>query len=544
MGLADNEKARNSRDHTALSDQKYPLTMKPTATLKLSTRLNIGFSLIIALGVLIALLATAKMRGLAQDLDVMANQRMVQMRLFVQLKDNLNTSALNLRNIMLNADTERHRTFKAVIDKLAAENQRLLSELTAHIDNEKGKDLLRAIKESGEGYEVAAGKALQLALQLDAAGADKALFAGREKRLAMFRAVDESIQLQFDSASTMSQDGARTATANAWLVSGLALAMTLLGAIVTWRIAAYLSSALGAEPVQLSSAAKRLAAGDLSTPIELRSGDRTSSMAALKEAQQSLIDIVSRVRANSESVATASAEIAQGNSDLSQRTEEQASALQQTAATRDELGVTVRNNADNAREANQLAVGASEIAARGGAVVAEVVHTMQGISESSRKIGDIISVIDGIAFQTNILALNAAVEAARAGEQGRGFAVVAGEVRGLAQRTAEAAKEVKSLIGASSERVELGTGLVDRAGQTMEEVVKAISRVTHIVGEISSASGEQSSGVSQVGDAISQMDHVTQQNAALVEQSAAAADSLKGQAEQLVQAVSVFRLAA
>jgi methyl-accepting chemotaxis protein len=258
--------------------------------------------------------------------------------------------------------------------------------------------------------------------------------------------------------------------------------------------------------------------------------------------QASLMSVVSNVRANSESVATASAQIAQGNQDLSQRTEEQASALQETAASMEQLSSTVKQNADNARQANQLAQGATGVAVKGGEVVSQVVTTMKGINDSSKKIADIISVIDGIAFQTNILALNAAVEAARAGEQGRGFAVVASEVRNLAGRSAEAAKEIKQLITASVERVEHGTALVDQAGETMTEVVGAIQRVTDIMGEISAASIEQSAGVSQVGEAVSQMDQVTQQNAALVEESAAAAESLKSQARALVQAVAFFNL--
>ena len=300
---------------------------------------------------------------------------------------------------------------------------------------------------------------------------------------------------------------------------------------------------LGGEPGEAAALAQRVAAGDLSTPIELKSGDISSLMAQLKAMQESLAKMVAEVRGNAESVATASAQIAQGNLDLSQRTEQQASALQQTAATMEELGTTVRQNADNAQQANQLAQGASSVAIKGGEVVGQVVETMKGISESSRRIADIIGTIDGIAFQTNILALNAAVEAARAGEQGRGFAVVASEVRSLAQRSAEAAKEIKSLISASTERVDHGTALVDQAGQTMNEVVASIRRVTDIVGEISSASSEQSNGIAQVGQAVSQMDQATQQNAALVEESAAAAESLKGQAGTLVQVVSGFKLA-
>jgi methyl-accepting chemotaxis protein-1 (serine sensor receptor) len=323
----------------------------------------------------------------------------------------------------------------------------------------------------------------------------------------------------------------------------LACAFALVAAVVAGVfIVRRLSRALGAEPADLSVAAQKVAGGDLSPVTGAAQAPAGSVLASLGAMQGSLAAIVQQVREVSDSIATGSSEIATGNADLSQRTEEQASALQQTAATMDELGNTVRHNAANAEQANQLALGASSVAAKGGDVVSEVVSTMKGINESSKKISDIIGVIDGIAFQTNILALNAAVEAARAGEQGRGFAVVAGEVRNLAQRSAQAAREIKTLISTSVEQVEQGSALVDRAGQTMEEVVGAIRRVSDIVGEISSASSEQSTGVGQVGEAVSQMDQVTQQNAALVEESAAAAESLRNQADQLVQAVAVFSL--
>jgi methyl-accepting chemotaxis protein len=299
---------------------------------------------------------------------------------------------------------------------------------------------------------------------------------------------------------------------------------------------------LGAEPRDAAEAVNAVARGELNAPITVRTGDTASLMAALASMRDSLVGVVTEVRSNSEAVATASAQIAQGNQDLSNRTEQQASALQETAATMEELSSTVRNNTDSARQANQLAQSASAVAQQGGEVVSKVVITMKDINESSRKIGDIISVIDGIAFQTNILALNAAVEAARAGEQGRGFAVVASEVRNLAQRSAEAAKEIKSLIVSSVERVDQGTALVDQAGKTMDEIVGSIQRVTGIVAEISAASVEQNTGVQQVGDAVNQMDAATQQNAALVEESAAAAESLKTQAQHLVKAVAVFKL--
>ena len=321
------------------------------------------------------------------------------------------------------------------------------------------------------------------------------------------------------------------------------LAATLvLGFVLAWAITRRLIAQLGGEPHVAAEVARAVAEGDLSTAIHVKPGDTDSLMARLQTMQRGLAQAVSAVRQGSENVAISSAQIAQGNQDLSTRTEHQASSLQETAATMDQLGSTVRNNADNAKQANQLALGASTVAVEGGEVVGQVVDTMKDINHSSKKIADIITVIDGIAFQTNILALNAAVEAARAGEQGRGFAVVAGEVRSLAQRSAEAAKEIKTLIGASVERVERGSALVDRAGQTMQEIVTAIRRVSDIVGEISSASVEQNSGVQQVGQAVTEMDQATQQNAALVEQSAAAAESLKQQAQQLVQAVAVFKL--
>ncbi len=314
----------------------------------------------------------------------------------------------------------------------------------------------------------------------------------------------------------------------------------VLGVLLSWAITRSITA-----PIKRAvTVAQTVAAGDLTSHIEVSSSDETGQLLlALKDMNHKLVGIVSHVRQSSDSIATGSAQIATGNADLSQRTEEQASTLQQTAASMEQLTATVKQNSDTAHQANQLATSASAAAAQGGVVVGQVVGTMQDITASSKKIADIIGVIDGIAFQTNILALNAAVEAARAGEQGRGFAVVASEVRSLAQRSAGAAKDIKTLIGESVENVEAGSRLADDAGKSMDDIVSQVRRVTDLIAEISAASVEQTQGIGQVGDAVNQLDQVTQQNAALVEESAAAAESLRHQAANLAEVVGVFKLA-
>ena len=351
--------------------------------------------------------------------------------------------------------------------------------------------------------------------------------------------VGKNVDINIDGADK-STAAAAVSYQQALMVSGSVIVIAvLMGAVLAVAVTRSIT-----QPLSTGVAvAEAVAQGDLTSKFDIQGRDEPADLLrALQHMNDRLVDIVGQVRLSSDSIATGSAEIATGNADLSQRTEQQASNLEETAASMEELNSTVKTNADTALQANRLASEATHAAEQGGAVVGRVVATMQDISASSKKISDIIGVIDGIAFQTNILALNAAVEAARAGEQGRGFAVVASEVRSLASRSAEAAKEIKTLIGASVEKVEVGTTLVDEAGQSMEGIVNQVKRVSLLINEISSASMEQSSGISQIGDAVNQLDQVTQQNAALVEESAAAADSLKNQSQRLAELVSVFKI--
>lgn len=397
-------------------------------------------------------------------------------------------------------------------------------------------DLQKEIATAREAY--VAGLAVYKSSGFEAEAGDKAVRGKDRKATETLAALRQALSRQEEEAAAEANALARVATQAAIGAMIAITAVSLAGAIwLSRRITTPLQGAV--------AIAERVAHGDLSQDILVEGDDEVSQLqAALKFMQTHLANLVTHVREGSEGVATASAQIASGNSDLSSRTESQASALQETAASMEQLGATVRQNADSAAQANQLAQNASEVAVAGGDVVDQVVQNMKGINEASSRIAEITSVIDGIAFQTNILALNAAVEAARAGEQGRGFAVVAGEVRTLAQRAAQAAKEIKTLINASVERVQRGTELADQAGATMSSVVTAIRRVTDIAGEISSASAEQSTGVAQVGEAVTQMDHATQQNAALVEEMAAAAISMKTQAAELLNVVSSFKVAA
>jgi len=516
--------------------------------LSVKKQLSLAFGALAVLVLLVSLLAlrglsgandrfagyvngAAERESLAVDVRIAANRRAIAERNLVLVKTDADREAE--RVVATKAHETLHASLKSLKDAVA----------TAADVTERDRTLVAAIDKIETAYTPVALEIVKLAMdgKHDEA-VEKMNTECRPMLVALLTAAREYIDYSKEQAKhDVAAAAAAYATQRAMLLALSAMA-TLMAAALGWLITSRLTTALGAEPAQLSDTAQRVARGDLSPAKGADAAPAGSVLASMGAMQRQLVDLIGQVRTSADSIATASAQIAQGNNDLSSRTEEQASALEQTAASMEELGATVKQNADNARQANQLSQGASEVAVKGGQVVAQVVGTMKDINDSSKKIVDIISVIDGIAFQTNILALNAAVEAARAGEQGRGFAVVASEVRSLAGRSAEAAKEIKSLISTSVERVEQGTTLVDQAGATMTEIVTAIKRVTDIMGEISAASTEQSAGVSQVGEAVTQMDKATQQNAALVEESAAAAESLKTQAEAMVQAVAVFTL--
>jgi len=474
----------------------------------------------------------AERENLATDVRIFANRRAIGVRDMVLVKTAADRESAKTMAVKANEDLQV--SLKALKDALAG-----AADATEH-----DRALVAAIDKVESQYGPVAVAIVGLAAsgKIDEA-VDKMNIECRPLLASLLAATKDYITYSQAQAKLNVAASAAAYASQRTMMLGISAFAVAVAVVLGWLITRRLVTALGAEPADLSDAAQRVAQGDLSPLRGADDAAEGSVLASMGKMQGQLVGLISQVRTSADSIATASAQIAQGNNDLSSRTEEQASALEETAASMEELSATVKQNADSARQANQLAQGASAVAIKGGDVVGQVVQTMKGINDSSRKIADIIGVIDGIAFQTNILALNAAVEAARAGEQGRGFAVVASEVRNLAGRSAEAAKEIKTLIGASVERVEQGSVLVDQAGTTMTEVVASIQRVTDIMGEISAASTEQSAGVSQVGEAVTQMDQATQQNAALVEESAAAAESMKVQAQQLVQAVAVFKLA-
>ena len=509
--------------------------------IKIATQLKIGFGVLGLLVVLMAGMALTKIDTVDKAFDVALENEYPAVVALYEIEGHVNEIARATRNMLLVDNPDEVKKESARVAEARKEIAEHFGLLQKQMHSEKAKVRLAKLEESRVAFVKHTDKLIEMMGVWGKADDAKTLLMGdmRTAQSAYFEELGRAIafqEQQLTVAQTHADEAVVVSKVTSWVGGGIAVVLAFL--LAMWIIRSVTRPLRRA--VEVSTA---VAAGDLSMQIDAEGKNETAVLLqALKNMQTSLAKVVSNVRQGSESVATASAQIAQGNQDLSSRTEEQASALEQTAASMEELSSTVKQNADNARQANQLALSASTVAVQGGQVVGQVVQTMKGINDSSKRIADIISVIDGIAFQTNILALNAAVEAARAGEQGRGFAVVASEVRSLAQRSAEAAKEIKGLIDTSVERVEQGTVLVDKAGTTMTEVVNSIKRVTDIMGEISAASSEQSSGVAQVGEAVSQMDKATQQNAALVEESAAAADSLKDQAQQLVQVVAVFKL--
>ncbi|MDB6002292.1 MAG: methyl-accepting chemotaxis protein, partial [Rhizobacter sp.] len=506
--------------------------------------MRIGQRLVLAFGVILVILAMGfatstwrlqKMEAATRTLGTVNTEALA---LALQWRSLIDKNWVRTQAAVRDADVSKMPLWQAEMDKASEAFVPSRKRLGQMLTTDEDKKLVAAIEASREVYR--SGR--DALVKQKVAGQDVSAALDAEllpKSLAFLDNVDKLVDRQ------RAQTQETLATAESIAKSGVI--MLVGGGVAALVLATVLALALTRSIVRpirdAAQRARRIAGGDLTEAIAVERRDEAGElMQALHEMQTSLASVVTKVRASSDSVASGSTEIAQGNSDLSSRTEQQASALEETAASMEELGATVRQNADNAKQGNQLAMSASTVAVQGGELVNQVVETMKGINDSSKKIADIIGVIDGIAFQTNILALNAAVEAARAGEQGRGFAVVASEVRSLAQRSAQAAKEIKGLIGDSVDKVESGARLVSEAGTTMSDIVQSVKRVTDIIGEITAAATEQSSGIGEVNQAVSNLDQMTQQNSALVEESAAAAQSLREQAEQLAQAVAVFKV--
>ena len=506
-------------------------------------RLALAFSIILAIMVVLAVLSLAKMATIQGKLDRIVSHDNVKLGLIMDIRQSVMNAILNGRNIALMSDP-------AEID---AENKRLAGNRAVYADTFKRlEELANTPAEKAALDKITASRAAavdvvtkmtNLVKAGDREGSNRVLLQELQPlQTRTIEAMDAMVAHEEGLVAESAQEADAAHAAARLQTALLALAALAVGALLAWSITRGLLRQLGGEPLYAAAIADRIAQGDLGVPIDLRAGDGASLLFALRTMRDRLADLVGQVRVATDSIAQASSEVAGGSADLSSRTEAQAGTLEETASSMEELTSTVKHNADNAAQANTLARAASTVAERGGSVVLEVVGTMGAINDSSKKIVDIIGVIDGIAFQTNILALNAAVEAARAGEQGRGFAVVASEVRNLAQRSAAAAREIKALIADSVDKVETGSKLVDQAGSTMQEIVGSIRQVAELVSGITVASQEQTRGIEQVNVALIEMDGVTQQNAALVEEAAAAAQAMQQQAAQLAQLVSVFQL--
>ena len=508
--------------------------------IKISVRLAACFAILIGVMCLITGVGMQSLNSISKASRMVVEDRYVKISLVMEIRENVNSAARNLRNALLARNPEEATRYLDRGAANSAKTTQALADVDKMVNTARGKQLMKSINDARAAYNTPRDKLRELIRQQKKEEATEVLFTEViPAQDHYFEVLNEFAVFQkslMDESVIEGQNTTNSAIALMLELSGVAIILCVIGA---WLVTRSITRPLN-EAVNVASA---VAQGDLTVQIADTSKDETGMLlASLKTMNQNLHRIVSEVRTGTDTINTASSEIATGNLDLSSRTEEQAGALEETASAMEELTSTVKQNADNARQANQLAATASEVAVQGGSVVGQVVQTMGEINDASRKIVDIISVIDGIAFQTNILALNAAVEAARAGEQGRGFAVVASEVRTLAQRSASAAKEIKALIDDSVARVDNGSRLVEQAGSTMSEVVASVRRVTDVVAEISAASHEQSDGIEQINQAIVQMDEVTQQNAALVEQAAAAAQSLQEQSVRLSETVGVFKL--
>ena len=511
------------------------------SNLKIGTRLAAGFGIVLLLLVMVAAMAISRIQSINAATDTMLEDRYMKVMLTKSIQDEVNAQARFIRNATIGANDPAEVTSSlAKLEDSVQKNTRALEQFKGMINSDEGRRLFDVLTETRGGYAQAREAAVKLLRDGQAEAAGQYVLKNlRPPQNKFFDALKTMVafqeKLMQDSADEARNHGSVAIKSTLILSAIAALAAIVIGVIITRSITIPVNRAV--------DVARTVAAGDLTSRITVTSKDEIGMLlASLAEMNDNLKKIVGEVRNGTEEIATATTEVATGNMDLSSRTEEQASALEETASSMEELTSTVKQNSENARQANQLAQSAAAVAVRGGDVVSQVVATMESINTSASKIVDIISVIDGIAFQTNILALNAAVEAARAGEQGRGFAVVASEVRNLAQRSASAAKEIKVLIGDSVEKVEAGNKLVSTAGTTMDEVVASVHKLTSIVGEITTASREQEMGIEQINEAITSMDTVTQQNAALVEEAAAATSALQEQAGKLAQAVSVFKL--
>jgi methyl-accepting chemotaxis protein len=508
--------------------------------LKIGTRLGIGFGVICLALVVTVGQGMISLGQLNDATNTIVTKRMPRLDLSSRLLAEMNDIAVALRNMVLSDDPADRAKQADEIVASRKDADAILAELDRTLESQRGRALLARQQALHVKYVAAQQELVRLVEANNADGAKAYLAKDVRPVLAEYKkAIDEQIEMQKGLAAQDAAAAAETYATARNLMLTLGALVLAAAALLAWRITASIT-----RPMHRALAlADAVAAGDLTSDVEADSKCEVGQLlAALKTMNDNLVKTVTTVRAGTEAIGAASSEVAAGNQDLSSRTEQQASSLEETASSMEELTSTVKQNADNARQANTLAEAASGVAARGGQVIHEVVATMDQIHDASSKIVDIISVIDGIAFQTNILALNAAVEAARAGEQGRGFAVVAGEVRSLAQRSAAAAKEIKTLIDNSSEKVDTGSRLVKEAGNTMGDIVDSVRRVTDILNEITSASQEQTAGIEQINEAITQMDTVTQQNAALVEEAAAASQSMQDQAARLSAAVSVFKL--